>query len=452
MMMDSNHTNNTGQRKDLCHEEGEFYNPTDDENVEIRLLAAHTNFTIAVLIFIIFAVGVTGNVIFLLSVIRVKALKTVTNFYLANVAVADLLFLHLETSHAIWEYKEKASPLTTNVGCGLFYFTYYLSFFASILLITLVTLERYFAICHPLKHRQMNNKKRSVILTIITWFVAAVFAVLVSLRFGKLKKLCILYAPTECINENDFDNFTLNSPIHSTFRDLADIDLGVSFFVTECTNGYDYDYDYDFDDNFTLCSPIHSTLQDLADIIQDISFYTTECKNENDTSFDNFTLCSPIHSTLQNLADIVQGIPFFMTKCTNKNDTDFDDNFTLCSPIHSTLQDLAYIVQDISFFMTECTNENDTNFDNFTLCSPIHPKLRDLADIVQGIPFFVAAVINTILYIKIIKRLYKAAPHAPKQRRRHLQKQQTMKQKRRIAHMLLANFIIFFVCLAPGQF
>ena len=334
-MMDSNFTrNNTGigncytEEGDFSYnytynesydsEHDEFYNLDDDDKVEIRRLAAHTNFTIVVLIFIIFAVGFVGNVIFLFSVIRVKALKTVTNFYLANVAVADLLFLNLETSNAIWQYKQKENPFTTSFECGLYYFAYHLSFFASILLLTLVTGERYFAICHPLKHLQWNNKKRSVFLTSITWFVAAIFANFVALKFGKLEKFCtIIHWPT------------LNST-NSTER-------------------------------------------------------TDTRKKEAIFDFK--------------LDDIKQG------------------NFT-------------------------------KNKLHFAFCSSIHPILHDVADIVQGIPFFVAAVMNAALYTKIIKRLYKPLPNRDVN---NAQNQQSTKQKRQIAHMLLANYIIFFVCLTPGQ-
>ena len=244
-MMDSNSTNKT------CEVDG-FYNLEDDDKVEIRRLVAHTNFTIAVLIFIIFAVGFIGNVIFLLSIIRVKALKTVTNFYLANVAAADLLFLNLETCNTIWAYKQKGKPVSTDFECGLLNFTIHLSFFASILLITLVTLERYFAICHPIKHRQRNNKKRAIILTIITWFVAAIFAALVALKYGKLKTFCITYQPKKRTRKKQ-----------TTLKHLLDEKKLDSVYAV----------------NLSFCSSIHPILHDVADTVQGIPFLIAAVMN-----------------------------------------------------------------------------------------------------------------------------------------------------------------------------
>ena len=51
---------------------------------------------ITVLFPIIFTFGIIGNVAFLTVVALVKEMRTLTNFYLANLAVADLLYTILQ--------------------------------------------------------------------------------------------------------------------------------------------------------------------------------------------------------------------------------------------------------------------------------------------------------------------------------------------------------------------
>ena len=59
--------------------------------------------------------------------------------------------------------------------------------------VTLVSLERYLAICYPLKHRIMNSKSRTITLVVTTWSIAAVLAAIVSLGQSELVVICIIW-------------------------------------------------------------------------------------------------------------------------------------------------------------------------------------------------------------------------------------------------------------------
>ena len=142
---------------------------------------------------IILVIGVLGNVAFLTLIARVKVMRTVTNFYLSNLAIADLLFLVVVSAITLWGFKElpvyEATPFNTNFGCVSYYFFRYLAYFTSISLVTLVSSERYLAICLPLKHRLMNNRQRSGVLTFTAWCVSGVLAIVVALGHGHLSDI-----------------------------------------------------------------------------------------------------------------------------------------------------------------------------------------------------------------------------------------------------------------------
>ena len=111
---------------------------------------------------IVFFVGVLGNVVFIWLVIRVETMRTVINFYLTNLAAADLLVLTTQMFFRLWRLRASIipfdKPFGTDFGCAMYFFAENLSSSASIFLITLITLDRYFAICHPFKYHGMTMK------------------------------------------------------------------------------------------------------------------------------------------------------------------------------------------------------------------------------------------------------------------------------------------------------
>ena len=110
----------------------------------------------------IIIVGFTGNMAFICTVIRVSSLHTSTYIYLTCLACTDLFTLIGRICLVIYEIllrllRLKRVPLITMVSEMVSWF----SFIWSLNLVTLVSLERYLAICHPIKHRILKGPKRT---------------------------------------------------------------------------------------------------------------------------------------------------------------------------------------------------------------------------------------------------------------------------------------------------
>ena len=149
---------------------------------------------------IFFVIGFIGNVAFLLVLARVKMMRTITNFYLANLAVADVMTLSLETFARPWLYlgskQVKSQLFHSNFGCAIVSFAIHQ--IASTFVITIVSFDRYFVICHPLKYRNTKIKTRiGCILTFMSWIISAVLSFFRSLADGRLVYVCILLPPSE---------------------------------------------------------------------------------------------------------------------------------------------------------------------------------------------------------------------------------------------------------------
>ena len=144
---------------------------------------------------VVFVIGFIGNLGFLFVLLRLKYMRNVTNFYLGNLAVADLTFIVIMTLRYTWFYANSHVDFSvsfhSSFGCVTSTFVVYLSIFSSFAFVTLVTVERYYAICKPLKHRIVSGKKHSLKLVVVTWLLCSFLAGLYTPSSAILRSMCI---------------------------------------------------------------------------------------------------------------------------------------------------------------------------------------------------------------------------------------------------------------------
>ncbi|KAM7110626.1 motilin receptor [Molossus nigricans] len=123
----------------------------------------------------LFAVGVSGNVVTVLLIGRYRDMRTTTNLYLGSMAVSDLLILlglpfdlyRLWRSRP-WVFGPLLCRLSLYVGEGCTY--------ATLLHMTALSIERYLAICRPLRARVLITRSRVRALIAALWAVALLSA------------------------------------------------------------------------------------------------------------------------------------------------------------------------------------------------------------------------------------------------------------------------------------
>ncbi|XP_022105328.1 somatostatin receptor type 2-like [Acanthaster planci] len=130
----------------------------------------------------------------------VKSMQTVTNFYLTNLAVCDMLYL-LSTSYEIRAYVISGTVTRNTLKDGhiscltlLFENLFYL---ASVAFVTLVTMERFFAICHPIKSLALNRRGCTIKLAVGAWVVTLLVAFLYTIQFIYLRGICVVWPDGE---------------------------------------------------------------------------------------------------------------------------------------------------------------------------------------------------------------------------------------------------------------
>ncbi|XP_070809213.1 thyrotropin-releasing hormone receptor-like [Pituophis catenifer annectens] len=129
------------------------------------------------LVLAICGIGIIGNAMVVTVVLTTRDMRTPTNCYLVSLAVADLIVLvaaglpNISDSLAgTWIYGF--------AGClGITYFQY-LGINASSWSITAFTVERYIAICHPMKAQTMCTVSRAKRITAFVWILTSVYCML----------------------------------------------------------------------------------------------------------------------------------------------------------------------------------------------------------------------------------------------------------------------------------
>ena len=136
-------------------------------NITLDVLDAWTYhegqiFFITVLLPILLMLGFLGNSAFIFVVYRQPEMRTVTNWYLMNLAVADILFLVSAIVDKIWAYVNSPVPGDDSphgpIGCIVLALVADLTYFASLCFITLVSFDRYLAVRRPQSSKRRRTK------------------------------------------------------------------------------------------------------------------------------------------------------------------------------------------------------------------------------------------------------------------------------------------------------
>ncbi|KAH0629862.1 hypothetical protein JD844_012296 [Phrynosoma platyrhinos] len=124
----------------------------------------------------IFIVGVSGNLLVCLVILKHRNMKTPTNYYLFSLAISDLLVLLLGMPLEVYEMWSNYPFLLGPVGCYFKTALFETVCFASILNVTTVSIERYVAVLHPFQAKLKSTRRRAVRIIIALWLLSVLFS------------------------------------------------------------------------------------------------------------------------------------------------------------------------------------------------------------------------------------------------------------------------------------
>uniref|UniRef100_A0A8D0EI86 G-protein coupled receptors family 1 profile domain-containing protein n=1 Tax=Strix occidentalis caurina TaxID=311401 RepID=A0A8D0EI86_STROC len=118
--------------------------------------------------------GLTGNMLVVLILVKYKRLKSMTDIYLLNLAISDLLFVF---SLPFWAYYAVHDWIFGEALCRILSGVYLLGFYSGIFFIILLTLDRYLAIVHAVFALKARTVTYGILASVATWVVAILISV-----------------------------------------------------------------------------------------------------------------------------------------------------------------------------------------------------------------------------------------------------------------------------------
>ncbi|XP_064174060.1 delta-type opioid receptor-like isoform X1 [Anguilla rostrata] len=129
---------------------------------------------IAALYSIVCVLGLVGNVLVMYVIIRYTKMKTATNIYIFNLALADALatstlpFQSINYLMGTWPFGDVLCKIVISID--------YYNMFTSIFTLTTMSVDRYIAVCHPIKALDFRTPRNAKIVNVCNWILSSAIA------------------------------------------------------------------------------------------------------------------------------------------------------------------------------------------------------------------------------------------------------------------------------------
>uniref|UniRef100_A0A8C6SMP9 Muscarinic acetylcholine receptor n=1 Tax=Neogobius melanostomus TaxID=47308 RepID=A0A8C6SMP9_9GOBI len=157
-----------------------LWNTTETPNVSTNIildpLGGHQLWQVVLIVLVtgmLSLVTIIGNILVVVSFKVNRQLKTVNNYFLLSLAVADLIIgvisMNVYTAFLVMGYWAMG-----NWACDLWLAIDYVASNASVMNLLVISFDRYFSITRPLTYRAKRTTKRAGVMIGLAWFVSLV--------------------------------------------------------------------------------------------------------------------------------------------------------------------------------------------------------------------------------------------------------------------------------------
>ncbi|XP_036103792.1 mu-type opioid receptor isoform X1 [Molossus molossus] len=130
-----------------------------------------TAVTIMALYSIVCVVGLFGNFLVMYVIVRYTKMKTATNIYIFNLALADALATSTLPFQSV-NYLMGTWPFGT-ILCKIVISIDYYNMFTSIFTLCTMSVDRYIAVCHPVKALDFRTPRNAKIINVCNWILSS---------------------------------------------------------------------------------------------------------------------------------------------------------------------------------------------------------------------------------------------------------------------------------------
>ncbi|NXG55985.1 CCR8 protein, partial [Hemiprocne comata] len=165
-----------------------------------------------VLYSLLFVTGLVGNALVIWVLTVFKKVRAMTDVYLLNLAISDLLFVF--SLPFLVQYSIRSQWTFGNAMCKIISSAYFIGFYSSIFFITIMSVDRYLAIVHSVYALQVRNVSCGVITSLVIWAVAILASAPELFFFQEINDnnqiKCVPHYPDSNNIWKTFSNFEVN--------------------------------------------------------------------------------------------------------------------------------------------------------------------------------------------------------------------------------------------------
>ncbi|NXX51568.1 OPRD protein, partial [Tricholaema leucomelas] len=141
---------------------------------------------------VVCVVGLLGNVLVMYGIVRYTKMKTATNIYIFNLALADALatstlpFQSAKYLMETWPFGQLLCKVVVSID--------YYNMFTSILTLTMMSVDRYVAVCHPVKALDFRTPAKAKVINVCIWVLSSLIGVpimVMAVTKSKGNQLCL---------------------------------------------------------------------------------------------------------------------------------------------------------------------------------------------------------------------------------------------------------------------
>ncbi|KAK8785655.1 hypothetical protein V5799_007982 [Amblyomma americanum] len=132
---------------------------------------------------VIFIVGLLGNGLVVLVVLRNRQMRSTINFFIMNLSVADLLFIVVCVPFTAWDYMLNYWSFG-DAWCRIHLYIFTVCAGASIYTLVLMSADRFLAVVYPLRSMPIRTPTNAFRRILLTWIIILVACVPVLLSHG----------------------------------------------------------------------------------------------------------------------------------------------------------------------------------------------------------------------------------------------------------------------------
>ncbi|XP_034044751.1 alpha-1D adrenergic receptor [Thalassophryne amazonica] len=156
---------------------------TDDSNASVWNQTSCKNFSVdsqivgvGLFLSVFILAAIVGNILVILSVVCNKHLQTVTNFFIVNLAIADLLLgvIVLPFSASL---EVLGCWVFGRVFCNIWAAVDVLCCTASILSLCIISIDRYIGVRHCLKYPSIMTERKAAAILVLVWLLSTIISV-----------------------------------------------------------------------------------------------------------------------------------------------------------------------------------------------------------------------------------------------------------------------------------